>query len=446
MVLQLTMDMAGTFPILGYLLIKKIFKKRIRAQKYIWILRVSMILYLCPFQEFKYLILPEKLLERFSFTDFWGIAGKKIGGFEVVNIPSLFGDYYVIPKGIFLVTILWFIICAVLVIYHYGIYFFIKRQIKKNGIKTDFFSGKGRVDIEVFQTTRVKTPCTVGWLHPDIFIPQREYTVKEKEWLLRHEMTHIRHGDTFWKSLALLVCIFHWYNPLVYYLFHQYSVMCEYYCDAECMQNSDKEEKKNYAIFLVRSATMRIPRQGLAIVQGLTNNGEKMQERVDRILEENKKPAGKAQLFIVGILMVMYLCSFMTIFVYSATQEQDVPAQDNTFTEKEWDYFYGEDASIEDASLDFSKSDFLFESKQGEITPILQSNLMNISSGKKQKKTQQKRCNHVMEEGTLKIHKSKKEGCHIEAYEAQRCKKCGIIKKNQLSYDADYAACSHAKK
>lgn len=100
--------------------------------------------------------------------------------------------------------------------------------------------------------------------------------------------------------------------------------MCEYYCDAVCMQNSNKEEKKNYAIFLVKSATLRIPRRGLAIVQGLTNNGEKMQERVDRILDEDKKPAGKIQLFIAGILTVMCLCSFMTIFVYSATQEQDV--------------------------------------------------------------------------------------------------------------------------
>ena len=32
MVLQLVMDMAGTFPILGYLLIKKIFKKHMTAQ------------------------------------------------------------------------------------------------------------------------------------------------------------------------------------------------------------------------------------------------------------------------------------------------------------------------------------------------------------------------------------------------------------------------------
>ena len=32
MVLQLVMDMAGTFPILGYLLIKKIFKKKVMTK------------------------------------------------------------------------------------------------------------------------------------------------------------------------------------------------------------------------------------------------------------------------------------------------------------------------------------------------------------------------------------------------------------------------------
>ena len=90
MVLQLAMDMAGTFPILGYLLIKQIFKKQVSAQKYIQMLRASIVLYLCPFQQFKYLILPEKLLERFNLNDFWGIVGKKISEFKVVNIPSLF--------------------------------------------------------------------------------------------------------------------------------------------------------------------------------------------------------------------------------------------------------------------------------------------------------------------------------------------------------------------
>lgn len=85
-------------------------------------------------------------------------------------------------------------------------------------------------------------------------------------------------------------------------------------------------------------------------------------------------------------------------------------------------------------------------SKQGRNHTSFPVEFKNNGSDKGQKKAQQKRCNHVMEEGTLKIHKSKKKGCHIEAYEAQRCKKCGIVKKNQLSYDTDYVVCSHAKK
>lgn len=446
MVLQLAMDMAGTFPILGYLLIKAIFKKRVSARKYIWMLRLSIILYLCPFQQFKYAILPSTLTKRFELSDFWGIVEKKIGGFEVVNIPTLVGSYYVVPKRFFDICIVWLVICAVFIVYHYGTYFFIKRKIKKSGIKTEVFSrNKGR-NIEVFQTYRVKTPCTVGWIRPEIFLPEKQYDPKEKEWLLRHELTHIRHRDIFWKFLALICCVFHWYNPFVYYLIRQYSTMCEYYCDAECMQDSNIEEKKNYALFLIRSAAVVMPRRHWAIVQGLTNNGEKMKERVDRILDEDKRPEKRIRLLIAGIFIAMCMCSFMTIFVYSATPEQDVPAEDNTFTEAEWDYFYGKDISDGDEKLDFSKSALLFQKDGEEVISVLQSEVEKESSDV-HKKEVQKRCVHSIEKGTLKIHTlGVDKTCRIKAYDAQRCEKCEKVEYGTLLYTADYAICSHNMK
>lgn len=444
MVLQLVMSMAGTFPILGYLLIKKIFKKQVSAREYIRMLRLAIVLYICPFQQLKYLILPETLLKRWDFTDFWRIAGKKISGFEVVNIPSLFGNYYVIPKLFFEMCMVWLAVCIIHMGYHYGTYFFIKRRIRKSGRKKELLFQKGR-KIEIFQSAKVKTPCTVGWIHPGIFIPEKEYSLDEREWLLQHELTHIRHGDVFWKCLAVICIAFHWYNPLVYYLFHQYSVMCEYYCDAECMKDSNVEEKKNYAIFLVHSAAAVVSsRPRLAIMQGLTNNGEKMQERVDRIIDGDNRPAKRIRLLIAGIFTMMCMCSMMTIFVYSATQEQDTPAEDNTFSETEWDYFYEEDDSLDDATLDFSKSSRLFQTEKGEIVNISQSDLVNASSEKEQGKSKQEKCEHVMEEGTLKIHvQDKKKGCHIKAYKAQRCTKCGRTEYHELTYTADYASCSH---
>lgn len=438
MALQLAMDMAGTFPILGYLLIKKIFKKQVSARGYIQMLRLSMLFYICPFQKLKYLILPTALLERWNLNDFWGIVEKKIGGFEVVNIPSLFGDYYVISKRVFDICILWIAICIIFIMYHYGTYFLIKRRIKKSGVNKELLYGRTR-KIEVFQSAMVKTPCTVGWIRPEIFIPEKAYTANERKWLLRHELTHIYHGDVFWKCLAMFCIAFHWYNPFVYYLFQQYSVMCEYYCDAECMHNKNIEEKKNYAVFLVRSAAPAIPKLRLVIMQGLTNNGEKMRERVDRIIEGDNQPQKRIRLFVAGMCM----CSLMTVFVYSATSEQNIPAEDNTFTEAEWNYFYGQDISTGDETLDFSKSDYVFQSEKGEITSVLKTDLINANSNK-QGQNKKSKCVHTMEKGTLKMHtEGVDKECHIKGYEAQRCNKCGLVKYYELTYTSDYTSCPH---
>lgn len=448
MTLQLAMDMAGTFPVIGYLLIKKIFKNQVSAHKYIKMLRLSIVLYLCPFQELKYLILPDVLLKRWNLNDFWGIVSKKIGGFEVVNIPSLSGSYYVIPKRFFEIGIIWLVICIALILYHYGTYFLIKRKIRKSGTKTERLRTTGGRSIEIFQSNKVKTPCTVGWIHPGIFIPEKEYTAQEKSWLLCHELTHIRHGDVCWKFIAMICVVCHWYNPFVYYLFHQYSVTCEYYCDAECMESSDIQEKKDYAVFLVKSAVRNNIWSRPAIMQGLTNNGEKLQKRVDMIIDEAHRPPKKICLLIAGIFAALCMCSFMTIFVYSAVPEQDVPGEDNTFTQEEWECFYGKDASWGDETLDFSNSSLLFQEESGEVVSVSRSDLAQASSDKQQsdvyKKERQKNCLHEMKEGTLKTHaQGTGESCHVTAYEAQRCDKCGMVKQNTLLYTSDYASCSH---
>ncbi len=46
------------------------------------------------------------------------------------------------------------------------------------------------------------------------------------------------------RRLHFLVAFFIGIIHLCIIFFQQYSVMCEYYCDAVCMQNSNKEEKK----------------------------------------------------------------------------------------------------------------------------------------------------------------------------------------------------------
>ena len=124
-----------------------------------------------------------------------------------------------------------------------------------------------------------------------------------------------------------------------------------------------------------------------------------------------------------------------------------MPAEDNSFTEKEWNYFYGEDVSAGDETLDFNKSAFLFQTEKGEIISVSQADIESVSENKqnhKSKKKGQSECYHTMEKGLLKMHQTDAgNGCHIKAYDAKRCGKCGLLIKKELSYASDYASCPH---
>ena len=102
--------------------------------------------------------------------------------FEVVNIPiiiwgllcnterNFFGNSYMVHYLYYISYILLWNL------------FFYKKADKEEWNKDRLlFLEKGEKILRFFQTAKVKTPCTVGWLHPNIFIPKRDYTVKEKE-------------------------------------------------------------------------------------------------------------------------------------------------------------------------------------------------------------------------------------------------------------------------
>lgn len=57
MALQMAMTLAGTFPVLGYLFLKKMYGERIRARYYVYLLRMGVLFFLCPFQYYKFRVL-----------------------------------------------------------------------------------------------------------------------------------------------------------------------------------------------------------------------------------------------------------------------------------------------------------------------------------------------------------------------------------------------------
>ena len=446
--MQMAMTLAGTFPVLGYLFLKKIYGERIKAQYYVYLLRLGVLFFLCPFQYYKFRVLPIAWTEIFDIQLYWDVLMKKLFGYSFVSIPSGDGYYYIISEKYFYLWILWFVIVAAALLIYLFWYLYMKRKIMghsvERGVSAQEVGGQAdterevsangvpvqdrkgnrkkryfwrRRTVKIYENDKVSGPCTIGWLRPGILLPVREYKEAEMDWIFCHEMTHIRHRDIFWKLLCILVCIFHWYNPFAWILLFQYGKMSEYYCDERCVEGLSLEEKKDYAMFLVREATER--KTGVP-VNYLSEKGKRMKERILFILSEGKKK--KMAALAVGVLA--FCLSGLSVFAYMPPYGDLDPIEEGGYDLNEYEI---EEMELDtDLNYDFSQSDVLYFDEEGNpVSGVEEGNVQPYVDCRHSRTEKYKKIRHIrLDHG----------GCKVKEIAITKCKNCGIeVKKEVLS-------------
>lgn len=366
---------------------------------------------------------------------------KKLFGYSFVSIRSGDGFYYIISEKYFYLWILWFVIVAAGLLIYLFWYLYMKRKIMRHSVEWEV-SGRGPAvqdrkenrknrlwrerTVKIYKNDKTSGPCTIGWLRPGILLPDREYEESEMEWIHFHEMTHIRHRDIFWKLLCILVCILHWYNPFAWYLLCQYGKMSEYYCDEKCMEGRSMEEKKDYAMFLVREA---VDKKAGAPVNYLSERGKKMKERIRFILYGGKKK--RTAVLTVGVLV---LClSSLSVFAYMPPYEDLDPMEENGYYLNEFEM---KEMELDtDLNYDFSHSDILYFDEDG-----------NPVSGVEERNVQPYiNCSHSRTEKYKKVKHIRLDngGCKVKEIEITKCKNCGAIVKKEVLSVTKRKKCPH---
>lgn len=456
MALQMAMTLAGTFPVLGYLFLKKMYGEKIRARYYVYMLRLSVLFFLCPFQYYKFRVFPIAWTEIFDIQLYWDVLMKKLFGYSFVSIPSGDGYYYIISEKYFYLWILWFVIVAVALLIYLFWYLYMKRKIMRHSVEREVsaqevggqadtereVSGNGapvhggknrkkrhvwrRRTVKIYENDKVSGPCTIGWLRPGILLPDREYEELEMEWIRLHEMTHIWHRDIFWKLLCILVCILHWYNPFAWILLYQYGKMSEYYCDERCVEGRSAEEKKDYAMFLVREA---VDGKNRAPVTYLSRNGRKMKERIRFILSGRQKKG--TTVLAVGILT--FCLSGLSVFAYMPPYGDLDPMEENGYYLNEFEM---KEMELDtDLAYDFSKSDILYFDEEGNlVSDVEEGNVQPYADCKHSRTEKYKKVKHIrLDHG----------GCKVKEIELTKCKNCGMIVKKEVLSVTKRKKCSH---
>lgn len=97
--------------------------------------------------------------------------------------------------------------------------------------------------ILVYQRPEITAACSGGILHPYIVLPVlEEGREREQAVMLKHELTHIRHGHILWLTLVVLLRCYWWMNPLVYIWEWCFRRELECVCDELCLLDYGVEQ------------------------------------------------------------------------------------------------------------------------------------------------------------------------------------------------------------
>ena len=101
---------------------------------------------------------------------------------------------------------------------------------------------------------RITSPVTYGIWNPRIIFPKDMdlEDARSLDHILRHEYVHIRRHDNLWKMVALTAACIHWFNPLVWVMWHCFNRDMELACDQEAVLGMDRNGRLAYAMTLLR--------------------------------------------------------------------------------------------------------------------------------------------------------------------------------------------------
>lgn len=100
-------------------------------------------------------------------------------------------------------------------------------------------------EAELYRCSRIHTPMLMGFRRPVILLPA-DVPAGSLEAALAHELTHLKHRDTWYMLLMTLARCVHWFNPLVWLTARTMDRDIELACDESALKRLPPEEHAAY--------------------------------------------------------------------------------------------------------------------------------------------------------------------------------------------------------
>lgn len=159
-------------------------------------------------------------------------------------------------------------------------------------------------------SSAVDSPMMAGLLRPCLLLPHEAYQDWELPFILRHELTHYRRRDLWYKLLLLAACAVHWCNPLVHLLRREAEADLELTCDGLVVAGADEETRRAYSETLLASVRRQRGLSRWALSTHFYGGAEVMKERFRNILGRRGRKWGAAALALTLVAVLAAACAF----------------------------------------------------------------------------------------------------------------------------------------
>lgn len=449
----LVMSLSGTTSACSCILLRYLMKGGIPAGMQYFLLKISVLYYLIPLpfvRKWYQDILVDLIGFRLIKDGDINIFGRRSYRIAYVDGSVYINHHMKIQLAVVTVWVLVAVFFLLTELYHY---IETKKSVtgctnninmKQEVIEVERRIGPCRLtqEVRVYYTMHDWANMTFGLFRPVILCAAAAES-PEAEMVLNHEIAHIRRFDVFWKILLRLAVILHWWNPAVWLVRRDFERACECSCDDMALHGKAKEEIKAYMRLLISEASGGRGEEAGRMRWGMNFKGEmkRLSERMENAM--NRKKCSKAAVWITAVLVTMV--NSITVFAYP--EINTVGGEWESVEEAE--RFINNPGMFitEDADEEERKKDIAYEYINMEIRYEKQfmDEYGNIYQAKDDMGASvYGNCSHEYVSGTYTEHKKSPDGsCTVTQYSAQRCNKCGYVKKGNELAVFKFNACPH---
>lgn len=204
------------------------------------------------------------------------------------------------------------------------------RQVRKNGhVVTDqallavLAEEKGRLAIRrpiaLVQTAAVKGPLLMGFVRPQLLVPAEGLRPAEAAFVFRHELTHYKRRDLWFKLLLCAARCVHWFDPAVYLLVRAAGEDMELACDNAVAKELDREARYQYGQCILHAAAGGKRAQS-SLTTCFNGGKEGMKMRLREVMSQQPKKRGL-------VLLAAVLASVLILGGCFALGQKEVDSQ-----------------------------------------------------------------------------------------------------------------------